>query len=446
MSSQSKEKEKKFRIMPIGLRMVKTAMAVLICLIIYILRGQKGIPFYSAIAAIFCMETYIENSKSNAKSRTFGTFNGAFWGCIVLVMNTYILKDIPILWKYIFISASVIPVIYTAVLLKKQEVSFFSGVVFLSITVNHLSDSNPYLFVFNRVLDTLIGVGVSIIVNQISLPRRYNNDILFVSELDETLLNDKEEMPSYSKATLNRMIERGANFTISTEKTIADVIEFEKDVSLKLPVIAYNGAVLYNVEKKEFLRKNILDKEVVKSIQALLREEKVCCFTTALLQETLMIYYEEFFQQVEEKAYHELRTSPYRNFIKGSIGNEAECLHIMCICKQERITKVCQRMQGLPIGEDIHMVQSPSRDYPGYTFLNIYHKDASKEDMLSELKTITGLEKTITFGTIPGKYDILVQNSNQNTLVKRMKEIYEPLIWKKKKKDICESKFRENGK
>ncbi len=444
MSSQSKEK--KFRIMPVGLRMVKTAMAVFICLVIYILRGQKGIPFYSAIAAIFCMETYIGNSKSNAEARTFGTFNGAFWGCIVLVINTYVLKDTPILWKYLFISISVIPVIYTSVLLKKQAVSFFSGVVFLSITVNHLTDSNPYLFVLNRVLDTLIGVGVSIMVNHISLPRRYNNSILFVSELEETLLNDKEEVPSYSRVELNRMIERGANFTIFTERTVAEVMEFVKEVPLKLPVIAFHGAVLYDVEKKEILRKKIMDKEIVKSIQELLREEKICCFTTALLQETLMIYYEEFFQQVEEKAYHERRTSSYRNFIKGSIGNEAECFHIMCICKQERITKVCGRIQELPVGEDIRMVQSTSWDYPGYTYINIYHKDASKEDMLSELKVITGLEKTITFGTVPGKYDILVQDSNQNTVVKRMKEIYEPFIWKKKKKEICKSKFKENTK
>ena len=432
MFSQSKEIEKKFRIMPVGLRMIKTAMAVFICLIIYILRGEKGIPFYSAIAAIFCMETYIENSKTNAKSRTFGTFNGAFWGCIVLVMNTYILKDIPIMWKYLFISISVIPVIYTAVLLKKHEVSFFSGVVFLSITVNHLSDSNPYLFVLNRVLDTLIGVGVSIIVNRISLPRRNNNNILFVSELDDTLLNDKGELVPYSRVELNRMIERGANFTIATERTIASLMDFVKEVPLKLPVIAFNGAVLYDVEKKEFLRKKILDKEVVKSIQDLLREEKICCFTTVLLQETLMIYYEEFYQQAEEKVYNKLRTSPYRNFIKGSTGSDGECFHIMCICKQEHITKIHQRIKDLPIAEHIRMAQSSSKDNPGYTYLNIYHKDAAKENMLDELKALTGLEKMVTFGTIPGQYDILIQDSNQNTVVKRMKELYEPFIWKKK--------------
>lgn len=432
MLSQSKGKDKKYKIMPVGLRMIKTAIAVFICLIIYILRGQQGIPFYSVIAAIFCMETDIGNSKSNAKSRTFGTFNGAFWGCIVLVMNTYIFKDTPILWKYLFISISVIPVIYTAVILKKQAVSFFSGVVFLSITVNHLSDSNPYLFVLNRVLDTLIGVVVSIIVNQISIPRRYHNTILFVSELDETLLNDKEQMTSYSRIELKRMIEHGANFTISTGSTIASLMDFGKAIPLKLPVIAFNGAVLYDIENKEFLRKKVLKKEAVNGIQELLREEKVCCFTTALVQDTLLIYYEEFFHMVEEDIYNKHRTSPYRNYIKGNVGIEAESLYIMCIHKQELITKIYEQIKKLPIAEYILMVQRNSRKYPGYTYLEIYHKEANKHNMLSELKAITRLEETVTFGPIPGKCDILIQDNNQNMVVKIMKQRYEPYIWKKK--------------
>lgn len=431
MSSQSKGKKKKFNMMPVGLRMIKTSIAVFICLIIYILRGQQGIPFYSVIAAIFCMETDMGNSKNNAKTRTFGTLNGAFWGCIVLIMNTYILKDTPILWKYFFISISVIPVIYTAVLLKKQGVSFFSGVVFLSITVNHLSDSNPYLFVLNRVLDTLIGVAVSIIVNQIAIPRRYNNHILFVSDLDETLSNATGQMTPYSRAELKRMIERGANFTISTERTIAPLMEFAEKTPLKLPVIAFNGAALYDIKKKEFLRKKVLSKDIIQSVQEIIREEKVCSFTTALLQETLMIYYEGFFHLVEEEIYHKLRISPYRNFIKAGVDSDAEPLYIMCIHKQEVITKVYQRIKKLPIAERIRIVETISKEYPGYTYLKIYHKDATKQNMLSELKTMTGLEKSVTFGTIPGKYDILIQDNNQNMIVKKMKQIYEPFKYKK---------------
>ena len=49
-------------------------------------------------------------------------------------------------------------ILYTTVLLKKKNASYFSTVVFLSIVVNHIGDQNPLLFVFNRVLDTMIGI------------------------------------------------------------------------------------------------------------------------------------------------------------------------------------------------------------------------------------------------------------------------------------------------
>ena len=36
----------------VGMRMIKTAMAVCICFMIYFLRGEEGVPVFSTIAAI----------------------------------------------------------------------------------------------------------------------------------------------------------------------------------------------------------------------------------------------------------------------------------------------------------------------------------------------------------------------------------------------------------
>ena len=48
------------------------------------------------------------------------------------------------------ISLMIIVVLYTTVLIKKKQASYFSCVVFLSIVVNHVADANPYLFVWNH--------------------------------------------------------------------------------------------------------------------------------------------------------------------------------------------------------------------------------------------------------------------------------------------------------
>ena len=49
---------------PIGNRIYKSAAAVLICGIIYFLRGQRGIPFYSMLAALWCIQPYSESTSA----------------------------------------------------------------------------------------------------------------------------------------------------------------------------------------------------------------------------------------------------------------------------------------------------------------------------------------------------------------------------------------------
>lgn len=51
-----------------------------------------------------------------------------------------------------------------------------------------MMDENPFLFMYNRVLDTLIGVLLALGVNSVHWPRKKKKKILFVSGIDETLL------------------------------------------------------------------------------------------------------------------------------------------------------------------------------------------------------------------------------------------------------------------
>ena len=129
----------------IGKRMIKTAIAVYICFIIYILRGERGIPFYSAIAAILCMQSNVESSGKVAIDRIVGTLIGAFYGTIVLTAFYY--KILEEKWVYIVMSVFIILVIKTSIEVKKPQMAYFSCVVFLSITANHIYDQFPYYFI-----------------------------------------------------------------------------------------------------------------------------------------------------------------------------------------------------------------------------------------------------------------------------------------------------------
>lgn len=69
----------------IGMRIIKSAIAVAICYLINLLRGGSGMVFYSQLAALWCIQMYRSNTKNNALQRTVGTCVGAVYGLIYLL-------------------------------------------------------------------------------------------------------------------------------------------------------------------------------------------------------------------------------------------------------------------------------------------------------------------------------------------------------------------------
>lgn len=128
MNSSIKKEDKKINIPPIGLRIIKTGIAVFLCYLVSIFRGEQGYVFYSQIAAIWCMQTYIKNSKKMAGIRFIGTVIGAIYGLFVIVVansETTIIKTYEDLLHALFISIIVMFIIYTTVIIKQPKASFF---------------------------------------------------------------------------------------------------------------------------------------------------------------------------------------------------------------------------------------------------------------------------------------------------------------------------------
>jgi hypothetical protein len=149
------------------MRIIKSALGVLICFAIYFARGKQGTPFYSALAVLWCIQNQTKDTVRNALQRTLGTFIGDVFGLAYILLKLKFPEIGDSFWNYTMISLILIPIIYTTVLINQKKASYFSCVVFLSIVVNHLMDENPYLFVLNRSLDTLIGIFVALILNSL---------------------------------------------------------------------------------------------------------------------------------------------------------------------------------------------------------------------------------------------------------------------------------------
>ncbi len=147
----------------IGMRIVKTVLAVFVCSILGWLRGETA--FFSMIAAVLCMQKSAEKTLTTSFNRVIGTAVGGAYGVIVLFLETQFRLQRMLPLFYLIVSLMLIPVILTATGIKKPSVAAFACVVFLSTTVYHVGDADPYTYALNRMLDTVIGIVVALIVN-----------------------------------------------------------------------------------------------------------------------------------------------------------------------------------------------------------------------------------------------------------------------------------------
>ena len=424
-------KEKLTALPPIGMRIIKSSIGVLLGFIIYLIRGRQGAPFYTALSVLWCMQPYTSNAKANAIQRTIGTFIGAFFGLIVILIEFYLLPLDNELIRYILISILIIPVIYTTVIINKKNASYFSCVVYLSIVVNHLTDTNPYLFVINRILDTMIGIILALIINTARIPRKKNKNVLFVSELDKVLLNMQSTLTPYSKIELNKMLDDGAKFTIETMRTPAALLEALKDIRIKLPVVTMDGAMLFDIKNNRCLKLYKMSYLESKDLINLFNDRDLHCFVNVVVEDSVLIYYGDFKNEAEETIYKELRYSPYRNYIKEELPERYGAAYLMTIDKSEKIDEIYEELKLKGYVNRFKILKYPSEDFKGYSYIKIYNKKANKENMIDEIKKMVDVDKIIRFETTQESTDVIIGKNDSNEMVKNLKKIYEPYFWEK---------------
>ena len=417
-----------------GQRIVRSVVVIWLCFAVYELRGRQGIPFFSLIAALQCIKPYNRDMNEEASRRLIGTLIGAFWGLLAVLAEQRLSAE-GVLWmqvEYLLLGLLTGMVIYFTVLLHATEHAGFAAVVFLSVTFGLGEDVNPYLHTLHRLIDTALGVLLAELVNRIQLPRRRNTEVLYTSSLMDTILGRNHQLSAYSKVELNRLLEDGAKFTLSTSQSQATVRELLQGVDLRYPIVTMDGAALYDMHTLRYLRTLPLPKEKGKRIMHWAREQGLSYFTTSIQEDLLVIRYAELGNEGMQRLFERKRSSPYRNFIHSSVEDYAHLVYVLILDLPERIEAAYAELMARPWAGDYRVVKDQS-EIEGYCFLKIYDVDTSRETMLRYLEELMGTKETVTFGSIPGKYDVYVKDADRDLMVKELKRRFEPVdfrCWK----------------
>lgn len=147
----------------IGLRTIKTGIAVALALLIVNFRGSPA-PIFAAIGAISAMSRALADAVKTCLTQFAGIIAGAIIGCIFIALFPQ--------YSLLFVGAGIILVITCCNALRMDFAISLACIVFISIILQE-PGSNYLLSALNRLIDTSIGLFTAFAINM--LVRPYNN-------------------------------------------------------------------------------------------------------------------------------------------------------------------------------------------------------------------------------------------------------------------------------
>lgn len=372
----------------VGMRIIKSAIGVFLCFVIYLMRGRQGTPFYSALAVLWCVQPQVTDSVKNALQRTIGTGIGALFGLLVIQLEIYGITLGDGVLHYLMISGSIIPIIYVTVLLKQKNASYFACVVYLSIVVNHIGDTNPFLFVADRSVDTMIGILVGLAINLTYIPGKIRKDSLYVVDLDQVLQEGNGVLTPYNRFLFLNMLGKDVKLTFRTLSTPATYLEKMMDICPTIPVIAMDGAILYDVRENSYPKVYVISPTQADELEKFILSQGFHLFCTVILEDVLIIYYDGFENKAEKEIYSTLHKSPYRNYLNKPRPKEHPVVYFMLVDETKKVEELHLKLQENGMIRHLKVLCYPSDDYPGYSYLKIYNQNASVDNMMEYLSEI----------------------------------------------------------
>ncbi|MGL5087512.1 MAG: HAD-IIB family hydrolase, partial [Clostridium sp.] len=146
---------------------------------------------------------------------------------------------------------------------------------------------------------------------------------LYVSDLDGTLLNKNREITQYSKNELNKLIDKGVEFTIASARTPATVVDMLEGLNLKIPVTLMNGVLIYDIKNRKYIDIKEVEKSDVDSIIDVFEEKNKQVFIYAIKNNHLYVYHKEIINKYEQKYFDERCEKTLKTFVKVNNYKEA---------------------------------------------------------------------------------------------------------------------------
>ena len=217
--------------------------------------------------------------------------------------------------------------------------------------------------------------------------------ILFLSDLDGTLLNSEQKTTDYTNSVINDFVRSGEKFSYATARSWNTAKKVTDGICVSLPAIVYNGAFVIDTLSGERLISNYFDESVHNVIDELIKNG---IFPTVYA----VINGNEKFSFISDRItkgmadFVESRKGDSRTNPVGSVAelHTGDIFYLTCIDEYEKLVPFYEKYK-----DTYHCVFQ--RDiYSNEQWLEIMPLKASKSAAAVQLKEYLGCEKLVVFG------------------------------------------------
>ncbi|MBQ6464928.1 MAG: FUSC family protein [Oscillospiraceae bacterium] len=332
----------------IGQRIVKTALAVFLCLLYYYLRGYRGqeIPAEAAITAIICMQPYVRDTRDYAISRFAGTLIGTVCGLLFLLFFLVFpaLASYRLL-VYVLMGLGVVSSLHSAVLLRRPDTSGLAAIVFICIVIAFPDIEEPLRRMGDRIFGVLLGTVIAIAVNVFRLPRRKNRSYVFFVRVRDIAPDRFSSIPSAALFRLNYLYNDGAKICLMSEHAPAFSALQMSEAMLSMPLIVMDGAAVFDANENVYLYTETLPVAGSAWLREQLDAHGISYFLYTVRRNKTCIFHQGEIRPPEKAVYERMRRSPYRSYLDGERCEPDEIVYIKVLADEERITELAAKLR-----------------------------------------------------------------------------------------------------
>lgn len=203
--------------------------------------------------------------------------------------------------------------------------------------------------------------------------------VIIFSDMDGTLLNSKKLINDIDRKAIEKFTSLGGKFTVATGRTIQTFARSQRWLNLQMPVIMYNGAMIYNYISEKVLYSQSLP-EISREMTAKIMNFMYDCGGEVLRADGTYVFSNNEYEQLHtnlcgiEPKYAEIDEIP-----------DGDWLKVLFALAPERVSLLEDKIKRMGYYEYADFVRSSD------IFLEMLPKGISKGSALDEYRKLDGM-------------------------------------------------------